>query len=405
MRSLAKLAAIATLTAVLAGPASPARAAAPAPPQAPGAKAAIVVDARTGETIWARSPRSRRGIASTTKLMTALLTLERARPSAVFASPGYHPLPAESRINLQRGERMTVADLFTALLLESANDAAVTLADGISGSTPAFVAAMNKRARELGLDDTSYANPVGLDDSTNYSSAHDLAALAVRLLRNPRFARVVNTPQATLESGAHVRVIDNRNDLVSRYAWVDGVKTGHTLSAGYLLVGAAHGPGTARVVSVVMGEPSEAARDTDTLALLRWGLNRFHRERVLHPGTSVASSAIKHRDQRAALVPVRPVSIVLRDGERLSRRIRVPEEVEGPLPRGRTVGSVTLLVDGSAVRRVPLVTADDVPGAGTLRVLTSVLGVPLTCLLLIAILIAAGLAALRMRVRMRLVRR
>jgi serine-type D-Ala-D-Ala carboxypeptidase (penicillin-binding protein 5/6) len=379
--------------------------AAVAPPEAPGAKAAIVVDARSGEPMWAKNADARRSIASTTKLMTALLTLERARPGDVFRSPGYDALPAESQIHLGAGERMTVADLFTALLLESANDAAVTLADGIAGSTPAFVAAMNERAGRLGLDDTSYANPIGLDDPGNYSSAHDLATLAVRLLRTPRFARVVDLPQATLTSGARERTIDNRNDLIVSYPWVDGVKTGHTLQAGYLLVGAAHGRNGGRVVSVVMGEPSEAARDADTLGLLRWGLARFERKRVLDRGRSLASAAIEYRDERTQLVPRRSVAVTLRAGERLTRRVRAPEELKGPLPVGRRVGSVTVLVDGRPVRRVALVTEAAVPAAGTLRVLTSVLGVPLTCLLVLAILIAAGLAALRLRVRMRLVRR
>jgi D-alanyl-D-alanine carboxypeptidase (penicillin-binding protein 5/6) len=379
--------------------------AAVAPPQVPTAKAAIVVDARSGEPIWAQNATARRSIASTTKLMTALLTVERTRPSDVLRSPGYDPLPAESRIDLRRGERMTVADLFTALLLESANDAAVTLADGIAGSTPAFVAAMNERARQLGLDDTSYANPVGLDDPANYSSARDLAALAVGLLHKPRFARVVDLPKATLSSGAHERTIDNRNDLVASYAWVDGVKTGHTTQAGYLLVGAAHGRNGGRVVSVVMGEPSEAARDADTLALLRYGLARFHRTAVLDRRKPLASSAIEYRDERAQLVPRRSVAVTVRDGQRLTRRVRAPDELQGSLPAGRRVGSVTVLVDGRPVRRVALVTEAAVPAAGTLRVLTSVLGVPLTCMLVLAILIAAGLAALRLRVRLRLVRR
>jgi D-alanyl-D-alanine carboxypeptidase (penicillin-binding protein 5/6) len=343
-------------------------------------------------------------MASTTKLMTALLTLQRARPNEIFTSPGYDPLPAESRINLRAGERMTVEDLLEALLLESANDAAVTLADGVSGSEEAFVQLMNKRAAQLGLGSTSYANPIGLDDPSNYSSAHDLATLARRLLRNRRFARIVNTPEAVLESGIRPRMIDNRNTLVARYGWVDGVKTGHTIDAGYVLVGAAHGKGGARVISVVMGEPSEDARDADTLALLRWGLGRFHRVKALDTGRPLAHADIKYRDERAALVPRRDVTVTVREGERLRRRVDAPEELDGPLQKGHRVGSVTVFVDGKPVRKTALVTADDVPGAGTFRVLLSVLGVPLTLFLVLAILLAAALAALRLRVRLRLVR-
>jgi serine-type D-Ala-D-Ala carboxypeptidase (penicillin-binding protein 5/6) len=374
------------------------------PPDVASAAAAIVVDGRNGEVMFARNVDSRRAIASTTKLMTALLALERARPRQVLSAPPYNPLPPESRIDLQAGERMTVRDLLEALLLESANDAAVTLAEGISGTREDFVAEMNERAAEVGLDDTSYANPIGLDDPANYSTARDLAALSVRLMRRPRFRRIVDMPEAELESGARPRVIDNRNQLVARYPWVTGIKTGHTIQAGDVLVGSASGRGGARVISVVLGEPSEAARDADTLALLRWGLRRFRRVEALDPQRPLARADIEYRDERAALVPRRRAEVLVREGERIGRRVRAPKELDGPLPAGERVGSVTVLVDGAPVRRVALVTASEVPGAGTLRVLTSVVGVPLTLLACLAILVAAVLAAKRIRLRLRLVR-
>ena len=400
-RAARTLATLAILVAAL--PAAPAGAAA-RPPDVGTAAAAIVVDGRNGEVMFAKNADSRRAIASTTKLMTALLALERARPREVFTAPPYHALPPESRIDLRAGERMTVHDLLRALLLESANDAAVTLAEGISGSREAFVADMNERAAELGLEDTSYANPIGLDDPANYSTARDLADLSLRLMRRPRFRRIVDMPAADLESGARPRVVDNRNDLVARYPWVTGIKTGHTIQAGDVLVGSARGRGGARVISVVLGEPSEAARDSDTLTLLRWGLGRFHRVRALDPRRPLARADIEYRDERAALVPRRPAKVLVREGERIGRRVRAPDELEGPLPQGKRVGSVTVLVDGKPVRRVPLVTAAEVPGAGTLRVLTSVVGVPLTLLAGLAILLAAVLVAMRIRLRLRLVR-
>jgi serine-type D-Ala-D-Ala carboxypeptidase (penicillin-binding protein 5/6) len=400
-RSLRTLAAVAA--AALAGPASAAAQDSAEPPDL-SAAAAIVVDGRDGDVMYAENPDSRRAIASTTKLMTALLTLERARPGDVFTAPPYNALPVESRINLRAGERMRVGDLLEGLLLESANDAAVTLAEGISGSRKAFVAEMNERADELGLADTSYANPIGFDDPANYSTARDLADLSLRLMRRPRFRRIVDMPVAGLESGTKPRVIDNRNVLVARYPWVTGIKTGHTIQAGDVLIGSARRRDGAKVISVVLGEPSEAARDADTLALLRWGLDRFRRVRALDPRRPLARVDVDYRDERATLVARRRVRVLLRAGERLARRVQAPEELEGPLPAGARVGSVTVLVDGRPVRRVALVTADDVPGAGTLRILTSVLGVPLTLLGGLAILVAALLAIIRIRARRRLVR-
>ena len=394
----------AALLAAVVMAAAAAASAAPAPPRVPTAEAAIVVDARDGTVMFAKRPDAERAIASTTKLMTALLALEEAEPDEVFAAPAYNAMPAESRINLRAGERMTVHDLLEALLLESANDAAVDLAENISGSRDAFVDEMNDRADELGLEHTSYANPIGLDEPGNYSSARDLATLARTLLRNQRFARIVDMPSATLESGIRPRVVQNRNDLVAAYPWVDGVKTGYTLHAGNVLVGAAARGPRARVVSAVLGEPTEAARDVDTLTLLRWGLARFSRVRIVDSGRALARADIEYRDENARLVPRRDVFLTTRQGQQLRRRVNAPDELEGPLAAGERVGSVTVVVDGRPVRRVALVTAADVPGAGTLRVVVSELGVPLTVLIVLGILVAAILAILRLRIRIRIAR-
>jgi serine-type D-Ala-D-Ala carboxypeptidase (penicillin-binding protein 5/6) len=390
------------LAAVLLAAAPASAAAAEPPPRVPTAQAAIVVDAVDGTVMFGKRPDAERSIASTTKLMTALLSLEEAKPRDVFTAHGYNAMSAESRINLRAGERMTVQDLLEALLLESANDAAVDLAENIAGSRDAFVEQMNQRATELGLDHTSYANPIGLDAPGNYSSARDLATLARRLLRNRRFARIVDSPEATLESGSHVRVVQNRNDLVAAYPWVNGVKTGYTSNAGNVLVGsAARGP-RARVISVVMGESTEAARDADTLTLLRWGLDRFTRVRVIARGHTFARPDVKYRDEPARLVARRGVVVTVRDGQHLDRRVNAPDDLEGPVAKGERVGSVTVLVGGRRIRRVALVTAEEVPGAGTLRVLLSDLGVPLTVLILLAILVGAVLAMLRVRIRIRI---
>jgi serine-type D-Ala-D-Ala carboxypeptidase (penicillin-binding protein 5/6) len=396
-RTLALAAVIGAMAAAPAG-------AAESPPAVPGARAAIVIDARDGTVMFAKHPDAERAIASTTKLMTALLALEQAKPNDVFTAPDYNAMPAESRINLREGEQMTVHDLLEALLLESANDAAETLAEGVSGSREAFVDEMNDRAAELGLEHTSYANPIGLDEGGNYSSARDLADLARVLLRRPRFARIVDMPEAQLESGSRPRVVVNRNDLISAYPWVSGVKTGYTANAGNVLVGAADGPGGARVISVVLGEPTETARNSETLELLRWGLTRFQRVRVLDPRRMLAQADIEYYDSSARLVPRRGAVLTIREGQRVRRRTNAPDEVEGPLTAGARVGTVTVLIDGRPVRRVALVTAEDVPGAGTLRVLLSWLGVPLTILLVVAILVAAMLAFLRLGPRIRIVR-
>ncbi len=334
---------------------------------APTARAAILVDARDGHVLYRRAPRARRPIASATKLMTALLAIEKLPLAKRLTAPKYDAGPLESQIHLRPGERMSVADLMRALLLESANDAAVTLARGVAGSVPAFVQRMNARARALGLRDTHFSNPIGLDQPGNYSSAYDLSLLARRLLGNDTFATIVDQPSARLTTGARPRIVDNRNDLVARFPWIDGVKTGHTQTAGYVLVGAGQRRGV-RLVSVVLGEPSEAGRDSDTLALMSYGFARYHRIRPLRASVPVATADVRYYgDRDVGLTVPRDVALVIRRGERVRVSVSAPGEVEGPLRAGARVGSARIFNGGRLVRIAPLVTAGGVPEAGPLR--------------------------------------
>lgn len=380
---------------LLAG-APPATLAAPPPI---GAPSAIVVDAETGEPLFERDPHDKRAIASTTKLMTAMLTLSRANPGDVFTAPPYSAAAIETKIGLREGERMTVRDLLLAMMLPSANDAANALAVNIAGSRAEFVQMMNGRARSLGLRDTHYTTPIGLDDPGNYSSAHDLAKLASTLLRDRRFARLVDMPQATLRSGSRVRTVLNRNRLVSSHPFVSGVKTGHTLNAGYVLVGSAERDG-AEVVSVVLGEPSEAARDAETLALLEWGLDQFGRVLAVRERRPYAQARVRWRDDdEVDLVASGRVRLTVRRGQKVTRRVDAPREVEGPLAAGAEVGELEVLQDGRVVRTVPLVTASPVEGAGILRRASSSVGGPLAAIALLALIGAAGWLALRVRAK------
>lgn len=383
----------------VAWPAAPAAAADPKP-NLDAAASAILIDGRDGSVLLSKRPDAERSMASTTKLMTALLTLERTKPDQVFAAADYRAAPVESKISLRPGERMRVSDLFEGLMLESANDAAVTLAEGISGSRPAFVRDMNERAAQLGLRGTRYSNPIGLDMGDNHSSARDLAALARRLMTNPRFARVVGQSSAVLESGSRRRVVNNRNDLVGRYPYVKGVKTGRTRAAGYVLVGAASNAAGARVISVVMGTPSESARNATSLSLLQYGLKQFTRRKVLDRDRAEASAKVEYRDERAQLVPRTDLLVLTRKGERIRTTVDAPDEL-GETPAGRRVGTVTVRGDGRVIDRVPLVTAAEVPGAGPLRRLTHALGGPFTVVLIFLLVSVIVMVAARQRSRRR----
>ena len=395
--------ALAVVAAALGASAAPAAA---VPPPAISAPAAILVQPQTGDVVDARNADRRRAIASTTKLMTALLALERRRLSDRMTAVGYAGAPAESVVGLTAGERLTTADLLRALLLASANDAAATIAVNVGGTTRRFVRLMNDRARRAGLTRTHYANPIGLDDPRNVSTARDLAKLALLVRRSAFASRVMDRPSAVLRSGSRVRVIANRNTLVAAVPWVNGVKTGHTSTAGWCLVASARRGGV-ELVSVVLGAPSEAARNADTLALLRWGFTRYRRVTVATPATVVARLTVRDQDRTVAVVPARTVRVVVPRGQRPRLRATgLPPDIEGPAARGTPVGRLVVSLRGRVVDRVPLVTGAAIARASLWQRTAGLRG-PLAGVLILAVAAvgAASLIAGRRRSRDRGARR
>jgi D-alanyl-D-alanine carboxypeptidase (penicillin-binding protein 5/6) len=329
-----------------------ARAATPEPPRI-AARAWVLVDADDHTRLAADRPKAALPMASTTKLMTAYLSLRELPLDERLTAPAYHPIPGESLLGLDAGERMSARDLLYGLLLPSGNDAAATLAQGAAGSTSSFVIQMNRAARRLGLGRTSYANPIGLDEAGNYSSPNDLAALALRLRRERLFRRIVDTPRITLRTGDHPRMIVNHNDLVDDVPWINGVKTGYTEGAGYVLVGSGTQKGVT-LLSVVMGAPSMRARDDDTLALFRYGFSLYRRRAVIRSDQSITQTRIPNGERGLALVAARSVRATLRRGERPRVAIDAPTATEAPIRRGQRLGHATVTLDGRPIGRTPL---------------------------------------------------
>lgn len=363
------------------------------------ARSAVLIEASTGTPIYGRAAGSERPIASTTKLMTALLTLRREPLSRVFTVPHYAASPAESQIGLRPGERIRVDDLLRALLLPSANDAAETLAVGVAGSRGGFVNAMNREARRLGLQRTHYSTPVGLDDPGNFSDAYDLARLAIIVRRNRFFAHTVDQPSAVLRSGSHRRVVVTRNHLVRTVPWVNGVKTGHTSGAGYVLVASATRQGMT-LVSVVLGTPSESARDADSLRLLRYGFAGFGLVRPVRRGQVVARARVRDRPKdRIPLLAARGLTRVERRGDRDVLVAQVPRELKGPIAARVRVGTLLVKVRGRVVARIAILTGRAVKAPSAVSSVSRALGGPITLLLLVALAgaVAVFFAARRRR--------
>jgi D-alanyl-D-alanine carboxypeptidase (penicillin-binding protein 5/6) len=358
-RAVASVLALAALLAVLASPAR----AADGPPEL-SAPSAVLIEASTGEVLHERAADKRRAIASATKLMTALLTMEHAELSDKVTASGYVAAPIESKLSLRPGERLSVADLLRGLMLESANDAAVTLAEHVGGTRAAFVRLMNRRARELKLTNTHFSNPIGLDESGNYSSARDLARLAMTLRRHSFIRKVADRTSATLETGYRARTIRNRNTLLAKDRRVNGLKTGHTAMAGYVLVGSRKRD-RVTLVSVVLGTPSLAARDSDTLALLQWGAGRYESIHPVLQGETVGTPEIEYRrGATLSLVTAGGVRRTVRAGAEITiNDVGIPDTVAGPIKRGQRFGYREVLADGKRIAAVPVVSSAPVPAA------------------------------------------
>jgi D-alanyl-D-alanine carboxypeptidase (penicillin-binding protein 5/6) len=375
----------------------------PAPPDIPAATW-ILLDVDDGTRLAAHDANTSRAMASTTKLMTAYLTLRRLPLDKRITAAPYDPIPGESLLGLEPGERMSVRDLLYGMLLPSGNDAAATLALGVAGTTDAFVDEMNRAADRLGLGETSYANPIGLDDPGNYSSARDLARLALVLRRNQLFRRIVNTPQITLKTGNHPRTIVNHNDLVHSRPWVNGVKTGYTPDAGYVLVASGTRKGVT-LLSVSMGAPSNAARDSDSLTLLDYGFSLYHRRVAVKDGQKLATADVPNAGKRLPLVAGEDVLTTVRRGQSVDVSVHAPREVDAPIHRGERLGNVTATLEGEPVGRVPLIAAravkPAVSGSLVARADDALPGgravVWLICVALVAIVILIGLGLGRRR--------
>jgi D-alanyl-D-alanine carboxypeptidase (penicillin-binding protein 5/6) len=319
--------------------------------------AAILEDLDTGQVLYGLRPDARRAIASTTKIMTAYLALQRERPSRVVTvGPDAASLGAQnvgvSELGLREGEKLSVSQLLYALLLQSSNDAAVALADSVSRTTDRFVTLMNRTAHQVGLTGTRYFSPNGLDDR-GYSTARSLATVTRLAERVPTFARIVKTKFRTIPAapGGEPRTIQNRNVLLWLYPGAVGVKTGYTAKAGFCLVAAASSGGQ-RLVAVVLGERSDDVSFDDAATLLDYGFHAFIRRSVVTAGQTFRFAVRGTLYAFEAARSLRAWVLASRTG---SPRFTLRMPSGEPIDAGRRAGSVRAALGGRILGRVPLV--------------------------------------------------
>ena len=250
----------------------------------------IMIVRKTGEVLWSKSPDRELPPASLTKIMTALLTIEHVKDLDEWATVPDIPIPQKVGVDLMPGDRITVREALYALMLESANDAALTLASHVAGSEPKFVVLMNRRARQLGLTHTHFANSRGSPDPTLYSTARDLATLARYAMRDDTFRQIVSTRSWVVRYPPDAAVpVHNHNRLLQEYAWVDGVKTGSNAGSGKVLA-ASGKPGSVALIVVTMHQPTRDIEVEDAVKLFTWGTAEYLRRSAARASPSASTS-------------------------------------------------------------------------------------------------------------------
>ncbi|HSS33595.1 MAG TPA: D-alanyl-D-alanine carboxypeptidase family protein [Solirubrobacterales bacterium] len=376
-----------------------------AKPPTPGppveGRAWALIDARTGDVLLSHNGAAHLPIASTTKLMTAYVALKDMPLDKIVRAQPYEAEYGESLLGMRAGQEISVRDLLYGLILRSGNDAAHTLAIAAAGSTARFVAEMNHYAAALGLADTHYANPVGLDQKGNYSSARDLATLTQHLLRIPAFAKIADSREAVLRSVHPQRKIKTINELLELAPWVTGVKTGHTFGALYVLVGSGRQDGV-ELISDVIGAPSDEARFDGNLELLEYGFDQYVERRPIRRGQSLAEASIKYSGGELPLRAAHGVAIGIRKGEELEVVVRAPGEVEGPIERGARLGQAVVLLEGRPVAKVPLRASRSISQASLFDRGRGVVGDnPITIAVAVFVILMVGVLLLRLMLRRR----
>ncbi len=330
-------------------------------------RAALLMEKTTGQVLFAQNEHERLEPASVTKIMTLLLTME-AIDSGALSYDDVVTVSANaagmggSQVFLAEGEKITVEELLKSVCVSSGNDAAVALAEKVSGVTELFVEQMNNRARALGMDDTHFVNCTGLTAEGHVTSAHDVALMSRELLLyHPDIRRFTTIWTDTIRGGTFG--LANTNKLIRFYDGATGLKTGYTASAGYCISATAEREGMELIAVVMKGETSDK-RNSDARALLNYGFSAYALASAAPEAPLPALPVTMGETETLALtLPQEGLTAVVEKGKisGLTRRIDLPERVSAPVEAGERVGTLTLLDGEAEVLAVPILAAEDVP--------------------------------------------
>ncbi|ADL07545.1 D-alanyl-D-alanine carboxypeptidase family protein [Thermosediminibacter oceani] len=335
--------------------------AAPSPPSIVGT-AGILMDVKTGKVLYEKNAHLKLEPASTTKIMTTVIALEKGKLSDTVVTGREPTLADGTRIYLEEGEKLTLEQMLYGMMLNSGNDAAVAIAEHIAGSVPEFAKLMNEKAREIGAKNTNFVNPSGLPDKNHYTTAYDLALISrYALLNHPEFRKIVSTKTFKIpwQGKEWDRLLINHNKMLWRYEGTDGVKTGYTRSAGQTFVASATRNGWQLLAVVLKSQGRNIYSDAQ--ALLDYGFDNFEKKDVINKGQIIDKIDVKYGTPVDLLAASDFTAVVEKGSGPIDVKKNIYPGVKAPVVKGQVLGNLDFYQGGSKIGSVALVAATDVP--------------------------------------------
>lgn len=349
---------------------------------ATSSKSAILIEASTGEILFEKNSHEKLTPASMTKMMSMLLILESIENKVIswdelITISANASSMGGSQILLETNEQMSVEDLFKGIAIASGNDAVVALAEAVAGTVGEFVKMMNTKAKELGLTDTVFQNPHGLDEVDHYSSAYDMSLIAKELVRHEKVLEFSSIYEEYLRKGTDRETwLVNTNKLVRFYQGVDGLKTGYTNEAGYCLTATAN-KNNMRLIAVVMGEPDSSTRNSEVSAMLDYGYSQYKIDNILDNDTVLAKVDVeKGKTEYAEIVTIEDVKVLNKKINKLGKityELNV-NKIKSSINKGDKVGTLVVKSDDKIIANVDVTVKNSIKKAKFLELYFNYLG-------------------------------
>lgn len=329
------------------------------------ARSAIIFDRETKTVLYEKNSKEKRPMASTTKIMTAIVTLENADLSKIVTISRKAAGTGGSRLGLKVNDKITLEHLLYGLMLCSGNDSAVAIAETVGGSVEGFASMMNKKAKELGLTNTNFFTPHGLDNSNHYTTALELAKLTDYALKNKKFASIVNTKNYTVYINGYPKQLNNTNELLGNMEGVNGVKTGFTNGAGRCLVTSCT-RNDKQIITVVLGDDTKKMRTTDSIKLIEYAFQNFEDKNIeeiankefnnwknINEGRINVERKSKNSKIEVCIDEIKnKILPVRKDKENIKIEIDSKMNFEAPVEENKIIGTLKILIDGKEIEKV-----------------------------------------------------